>query len=598
MRITSKLLRIRRLPALGYGALKSRIDRSRVSTKARHWYFTRNNTKASNENYFLDKDGKFETTSDKAVILHLYHPDTWEPVFLPKLKSLAQACTFDLFITMPAENVQSISTVRAEFPSANFLIVPNKGRDVLPFIKTAKLIADMSYQKILKIHSKKSVHRQTSNTADAGSGDEWLTDTLNALIPNESSVMHELLNELDDSTTGIIGPSKYFYPLKMYLRYNRPFIEELLQPFVDDAFFSVARADQLKKLGYFGGTMFWIDVKSITPVLNISSKNFQPETGQLDRTMAHALERVLCVLPQLGGRKVYGSTGNHIELIKGADAVFPSWYYGDVSGGKPQISIIVPVYADWSSLQKNIKSLRREVGNSEDISVHYVNDCGPDADDLEEKILASTRGLTNFYYHRNDQNLGFVQTCNHSVFDLVPQGDDVLLLNSDTKVTRNFLVEMRKTLYSGNDIAAVTSRSNNATIWSVPMTSRLAHHRPASYLLYRLIRSRLPDRYITPTIHGFCVLIRREVIKKYGLFDEIYGKGYGEENDFAMRLRLHGWKCAVANKSYVFHYESRSFGNDVRNKQIETNEKILLERYPNYRQLVQEYWDGIKEPLK
>jgi GT2 family glycosyltransferase len=157
---------------------------------------------------------------------------------------------------------------------------------------------------------------------------------------------------------------------------------------------------------------------------------------------------------------------------------------------------------------------------------------------------------------------------------------------------------MRKVLYSSNNIGAVTSRSNNATIWSVPMTSRLANYRLASYLLYRFIKNRLPYMYITPTIHGFCALIRREVIDKYGLFDEVYGKGYGEENDFAMRITAQGWLCAVANQSFVFHYESRSFGNEVRNMQIEKNEKILLERYPNYRTLVQEYWNNIKEPLK
>ena len=277
---------------------------------------------------------------------------------------------------------------------------------------------------------------------------------------------------------------------------------------------------------------------------------------------------------------------------------YPDWYFDDISGGKPQISIIVPVYSDWWSLSKNIASLKKYLANSEDISVHYVNDCGPEADILEKKIKENIGGLTNFYYYRNEKNLGFVGTCNKAALELVNQSDDILLLNSDTKVTKNFVTEMRKVLYSQDDIGAVTSRSNNATIWSVPMTSRLANYRWASYMLYRLIKHDLPEKYITPTIHGFCVLIKREMVKKYGLFDTVYGRGYGEENDFAMRLRSHGWKCAVANYSFVFHYESRSFGNEVRNKQIEKNEKILLERYPDYRHLVQEYWDNIQEPLK
>ncbi|HEX8182884.1 MAG TPA: rhamnan synthesis F family protein [Candidatus Saccharimonadales bacterium] len=579
-------------------SIKSRLTGFKLPKRLRHQLFRYNNKNARYERYFIEKNGNFEKKSDYAVVLHLYHPESWSEVFSPKLLTLSAALSTDLYITMPQSNKKYVSDIRHDFPAANILIVPNKGRDVLPFIKVASLLDTLGYKKVLKIHSKKSVHRETSNTASAGGGDVWLNNTLEALIPDDKTKLKNILKKLNSNQTGMIGPSEYFYPIKMYLRHNREIIQELLYNEVDSSFFSASSSEYIDTIGFFGGTMFWVDLSSISTVLNISSKNFQSEQGQFDRTTAHALERVFCILPQLKRKDMIGSSRRGIVKIENSGSSFPDWYFGDVSGGRPQISIIVPVYADWQSLAINIKSLIKEVGNSEDVSVHYVNDCGPDADILEKDILNSITGLTNFYYHRNPQNLGFVQTCNRAVLKLVNQKDDVLLLNSDTKVTKNFLIEMRKTLYSEPKIAATTSRSNNATIWSVPMTSRLANYKSASYTLYRLIKRKLPERYITPTIHGFCVLIRREVINKYGLFDEIYGKGYGEENDFAMRLRSKGWKCAVANHSYVFHYESRSFGKDVRNAQIERNEKILLERYPNYRNLVQEYWDGIEEPFK
>ena len=562
------------------------------------WIFESNNRNWKNENYFISKIGSFEKTSDYAVILHLYYFDNWDDIFKAKLKRLSKKLDFNLYISLPDSNTRYMEKIRKDFPNANFLVVPNHGRDVLPFIKVAALLKEMGYVRVLKVHSKKSVHRETSSTAAAGGGDVWLANTLNALIPESDSQLSSILQKISEPNTGLIGAQQYYYPLKMYLRYNRKNIERIIKSYVDTTFFSSIQSGEVNKTGYFGGTMFWVDLDTISEALSISKSNFPKEKGQFDRTTAHALERIFCILPQLKGRTVYGTSEDTITKIEKGQGNYPDWYFDDVSGGKPQISIIVPVYGDWSSLSKNISSLKREVGNSEDISVHYVNDCGPEADKLEILIKSAAHGLTNFYYYRNPKNLGFVKSCNRAVLQLVNKKDDVLLLNSDTKVTRGFIAEMRKTLYSEPDIGAVTARSNNATIWSVPMTSKLAHHRFMSFVLYNYIKHRIPEKYITPTVHGFCLLIRREVIDQYKLFDEVYGKGYGEENDFAMRIQRHGWKCAVSNRAFVFHYESRSFGNEERNRQIEQNEKILLERYPEYRVKVQEYWDKIQEPLK
>lgn len=570
---------------------------SRLYATASDSIFKMRNKKSTQEKYFLAKDGEFQKKSKHAVILHLYYTDNWKKIFSKKLKLITERMDLDLYVTMPESNRGFIDVIREDFKDANILLVPNKGRDVLPFIKTAQMLHGMGYKKVLKIHSKKSTHRDIEGNA-AESGDDWLVNMMDTLIPANKTLLEEVISKVEDEMTGMLGAFDYSYPLKMYLKNNRTIVERIMK-LLDADFFRGDIANRFNQYSYFGGTMFWTNLDAIQETLMISADNFHNEKGQTDATTAHALERVFCLLPQIKGMHIYTiSSKNGVQVLPAKNAHYPDWYFDDISGGNPQISIIVPVYSDWWSLSKNITSLKKYLENSEDISVHYVNDCGPEADILEKKIKEKISGLANFYYYRNEKNLGFVGTCNKATLELVNQGDDILLLNSDTKVTNNFVTEMRKVLYSQDDIGAVTSRSNNATIWSVPMTSKLANYRWASYLLYRLIKHELPEKYITPTIHGFCVLIKREVIKKYGLFDKVYGRGYGEENDFAMRLRAHGWKCAVANYSFVFHYESRSFGNEVRNKQIEKNEKILLERYPDYRHLVQEYWDNVREPLK
>lgn len=268
----------------------------------------------------------------------------------------------------------------------------------------------------------------------------------------------------------------------------------------------------------------------------------------------------------------------------------------DDSGLHKKISIIVPVYADWGTLSLNVKSLIKEVGDQEDVDVWYVNDCGSEADYLEKMIIETIGEINNFYYHRNDKNLGFVQNCNKAVFDLVDKESNVLLLNSDTKVTKGFLGELDKILYSGRKIGVVTPRSNNATQWSVPMSGQLADSPDVSFYMWDRMKMFLPEKYICPTAHGFCMLIKRELINKYGLFDEVYGAGYAEETDFTMRIGKHGYQCATANRAFVFHYESRSFGSERRRELIENNRKIILKRYPNVFRLMEKYERGIIEP--
>ncbi len=256
------------------------------------------------------------------------------------------------------------------------------------------------------------------------------------------------------------------------------------------------------------------------------------------------------------------------------------------------VTIVVPVYGDWPSLEECIESLKKHVSSSH--KVMLVNDCGPDADDIEKKIKQTIYGYGNFEYYRNKKNLGFVQNCNNAVLNLEKTNNDILLLNSDTKVTQNFLQKMLDVLYVDKKMAVVSPRSNNATIATIPLSSapKKGIGAKKSYELYLKIKDTLPKYSIVPTAHGFCMLIRRDLINKYGFFDEIFGKGYGEEVDFCQRLRQAGYQCALANHSYVFHQEARSFSLEAKAKLLEDNNKIIWQRYPNYRQEVRDYMES------
>lgn len=255
-----------------------------------------------------------------------------------------------------------------------------------------------------------------------------------------------------------------------------------------------------------------------------------------------------------------------------------------------QVSIIVPVYGDWSSLKECVRSLIQHIGDTKH-EVLFINDCGPDVDEIETRLLAAIKGQKNFSYYRNKKNIGFLKTCNRAVTEIDTTNNDILLLNSDTKVTDGFIDGLQSVFLSDETIGAVSPRTNNATIATIPISQMKNKElsQEVSHNFYKQFATKLPSYTIAPVAHGFCILIRRELIKKYGLFDEVFGAGYGEETDFCLRIASKGYKSAICNRAYVFHLEARSFTLDRKKKLLETSAKIIDKRYPSYMRKVRKY---------
>jgi GT2 family glycosyltransferase len=257
-----------------------------------------------------------------------------------------------------------------------------------------------------------------------------------------------------------------------------------------------------------------------------------------------------------------------------------------VNNTLPSITIVVPVYGDVESLLACIASLKENIDFDRD-QVLLVNDCGPDADAIERAVIASLDGHRGFRYERNAENLGFVGNCNRAVFELDTSDNDILLLNSDTVTTPGFLDEMREVLYAAEDHGVVCARSNNATIASIPF--RLTHGsaprtEARTVAVFDALSDYLPRWYVSPVSMGFCFLTRRSLIREHGLFDNVFAPGYGEENDYCLRINAHGYKSLISNRALVLHAGSKSFVGARRNKLRSAHQAILETRYPFYGQ--------------
>ena len=250
---------------------------------------------------------------------------------------------------------------------------------------------------------------------------------------------------------------------------------------------------------------------------------------------------------------------------------------------KPSVTIVVPVYDHWSSLARCIRSVRAHA--PADAHVIVVNDNGPHADTIEELLLAEIDDDPRFEYHRNPTNLGFVRTCNRAATELDDSDAPILLLNADAEVTRGAIEEMLAVLNIDEHHAAVCPRSDNASIATIPLARRNGAPEKLSPsdgdAIARAVTRLLPRYTLAPVAVGFAMLIRRSLIRNHGLFDEIYGRGYNEENDFCMRVNELGYSCVLANRAWVRHLGSVSFVG-IKNQLDEMNAGILSSRYPHY----------------
>ncbi|CAO3460092.1 hypothetical protein [Azospirillum argentinense] len=255
----------------------------------------------------------------------------------------------------------------------------------------------------------------------------------------------------------------------------------------------------------------------------------------------------------------------------------------------PMVDVIIPVYRGREETLACLRSVFAAAG--EDGTPHEViviDDAGPEPDLVRDLAALAEQGRITLL--RNEHNLGFPATVNRGL-RLHPDRD-VVLLNADTLVAGNWLARLRAAADASQDVGTVTPLSNDATILSYPSgRDRPPPPSPTETAVFdrRARAANAGLRVELPTAVGFCMYIRRDCLDETGPFEErLFGRGYGEENDFCLRARSLGWRHLGAADVFVAHVGGRSFG---RQKVIlaARNGRLLESLHPGYDALVQAF---------
>jgi len=161
----------------------------------------------------------------------------------------------------------------------------------------------------------------------------------------------------------------------------------------------------------------------------------------------------------------------------------------------------------------------------------------------------------------NDENVGFPKGCNLGI-ELSDLDNDILFLNNDTIVTKNWLDNLKIALYSDSKVGAVGSVCNhNENLQGCDFT----------YDDFGVMQELAEKNNISDPakwekknfLIGFCLLVKREVMDKIKVLDENYSPGYIEDNDLSLRIIEEGYDLLLCHDSFIHHYLGSSFRKDL-----------------------------------
>jgi lipopolysaccharide biosynthesis protein len=210
----------------------------------------------------------------KLILIHAFYENESKIIF-DKLKPFTD---YDLLLTTPKPEIQSDFLSRFDSPRAAAILLPNLGRDILPFLLAVAYLDLSPYTHFIKIHTKRSTHLTY--------GGDWFWMNIESLIGNKQ-MTDELLSLIAPETPSIFGVQTR--PLHDHYRNNRPWLTELMQT-----------NPRQVRAQFIPGTMFAgsAEFLQLLAQKNLHLHKLEPESGQLDGCFIHALERYFGFLAQ------------------------------------------------------------------------------------------------------------------------------------------------------------------------------------------------------------------------------------------------------------------------------------------------------------
>ncbi|MFH0921106.1 MAG: glycosyltransferase [Fibrobacterota bacterium] len=179
----------------------------------------------------------------------------------------------------------------------------------------------------------------------------------------------------------------------------------------------------------------------------------------------------------------------------------------------------------------------------------------------------------------NGKNLGVAAGWNIGM--RVATGDYLLILNNDVLAADSWLRNLLRCAESRPDIGMAGPMSNS--ISGLQLESRVPYTSVPEFhdFAREYMEKNAGNWWELFRIAGFCLLFKREVYEKVGDFDERFGKGNFEDDDYCIRVRRAGYRILVAGDSFLHHFGGVSFAQGSVDwfEQMRKNQQLFVEKW-------------------
>ncbi|MBI2420754.1 MAG: glycosyltransferase family 2 protein [Candidatus Levybacteria bacterium] len=220
-----------------------------------------------------------------------------------------------------------------------------------------------------------------------------------------------------------------------------------------------------------------------------------------------------------------------------------------------------------------VESLRKTNIADFKLTIFVVDNNSSEKLNLQSKSL----GKIQLEVIKNKKNLGFSGGHNIGIKHALKNGADyVVILNNDTYVDENFLKELLK-VAEANDRNGVLSpkiyfapgfeyhknrylkEEMGKVFWygggEMDWANVISHHRGVD----EVDKGQFDRVQQTELATGCCMLLKREVFDRVGVFDDKFFLYY-EDADLTMRAKKKGFKVMYVPKSVIWHKNASSAG--------------------------------------
>jgi hypothetical protein len=222
------------------------------------------------------------------VVLHCYYIDKLET-----LQTAIGRIPFEFTTVVTTDTNEKKDAIESAFAgwkkgALEVVVTENRGRDIAPrFVALRNRFSQFEY--VLFVHTKKSVQDPRFSG--------WLEFILDDLLPSADGVSSVFTMFSRNRKLGIVMPR--YYPL---IRPHTGFGLNLehCQAMARRLGFILTKQDPVD---FPAGSMFWARTAALAPLLdlNFRAEDFEPEKSQVDGTLAHAIERMICFACELSG---------------------------------------------------------------------------------------------------------------------------------------------------------------------------------------------------------------------------------------------------------------------------------------------------------